>query len=224
MQNKDIDCTVLGFDERMQMIVDYAYQEKFNQRVKRLIKQAKFRLDGDINSIYYSERGFRREDLHSIASCGFIKENRSVIIHGPTGSGKTYLGCALGKMACRQKIRTRYIRMPDLLMEYEEQSIIQNGKQKVLKKYSGYELLILDEWLFEDITESSIQFIFELIERRYDNTSTIFCTQYPKKDWHARLGGGVHADSIMDRIVHNAIWLFAGTKNMREWTAKADID
>lgn len=76
MQNKDIDCTVLGFDERMQMIVDYAYQEKFNQRVKRLIKQAKFRLDGDINSIYYSERGFRREDLHSIASCGFIKENR----------------------------------------------------------------------------------------------------------------------------------------------------
>lgn len=224
MQNKDIDCTVLGFDERMQMIVDYAYQEKFNQRVKRLIKQAKFRLDGDINSIYYSERGFRREDLHSIASCGFIKENRSVIIHRPTGSGKTYLGCALGKMACRQKIRTRYIRMPDLLMEYEEQSIIQNGKQKVLKKYSGYELLILDEWLFEDITESSIQFIFELIERRYDNTSTIFCTQYPKKDWHARLGGGVHADSIMDRIVHNAIWLFAGTKNMREWIAKADID
>lgn len=74
------------------------------------------------------------------------------------------------------------------------------------------------------ITESSIQFIFELIERRYDNASTIFCTQYPKKDWHARLGGGVHADSIMDRIVHNAIWLFAGTKNMREWTAKADID
>ncbi len=64
--------------------------------------------------------------------------------------------------------------MPDLLMEYDELSIIQNGKQKVLKKYSSYELLILDEWLFGDFTENSIQFIFELIERHYDNTATIF--------------------------------------------------
>lgn len=114
--------------------------------------------------------------------------------------------------------------MPDLLMEYDELSIIQNGKQNILKKYSGYDLLILDEWLFDDFTESSIQFIFELIERRYDNTATIFCTQYPKKDWHSRLGGGIHADSIMDRIVHNAAWIFAGAKNMRELTAKADLD
>ncbi|MGM9937194.1 MAG: ATP-binding protein [Candidatus Ornithomonoglobus sp.] len=61
-----------------------------------------------------------------------------------------------------------------------------------------------------------LQFIFELIERRYDNTATIFCTQYPKKAWHSRLGEGIHDDSIMDRIVHNAAWVFAGAKNMRD--------
>ena len=58
--------------------------------------------------------------------------------------------------------------------------------------------------------------LFELIERRYDESSTVFCTQYPKKDWHQRLGGGVHADAIMDRIVHNAVWVETGTVNMRE--------
>lgn len=44
----------------------------------------------------------------------------------------------------------------------------------------------------------------------YSCTSTIFCTQYRKEDWHTRLGGGVHADAIMDRIVHNAIWIETG--------------
>ena len=59
------------------------------------------------------------------------------------------------------------------------------------------------------------------VERRYDATSTVFCTQYAKKDWHQRLGGGVHADAIMDRIVHNTLWIETGDVNMREHTAAA---
>ncbi len=52
-----------------------------------------------------------------------------------------------------------------------------------------------------------------------DTASTVFCTQYAKKDWHQRLGSGVHADAIMDRIVHSAIWIDTGTHNMREHAA-----
>jgi DNA replication protein DnaC len=81
-------------------------------------------------------------------------------------------------------------------------------------------LLILDEWLLNDMTESEQHFIFELIERRYDCTSTIFCTQYKREDWHRRLGGGIHADAIMDRIVHTAAWVYSGDINMRELQAK----
>ena len=54
----------------------------------------------------------------------------------------------------------------------------------------------------------------------YDNSSTIYCTQFMKKDWHQRLGGGVHADAMMDRIVHNAVWFDTGDKNIREYEAK----
>jgi DNA replication protein DnaC len=61
--------------------------------------------------------------------------------------------------------------------------------------------------------------LLELLERRYDTASTVFCTQYAKKDWHQRLGSGVHADAIMDRIVHNTIWFDTGNHNMREHAA-----
>lgn len=60
--------------------------------------------------------------------------------------------------------------------------------------------------------------LLELLERRYDHVTTVFCTQDAKRDWHQRLGSGVHADAIMDHIVHNTIWFDTGTHNMREQT------
>jgi DNA replication protein DnaC len=116
-----------------------------------------------------------------------------------------------------QGIRTRYIRIPDLLMLHDEASLPKQGIPKLLKKFSNYKLLILDEWLLNDLSDEEQYFLLELIERRHNCSSTIFCTQYKKEDWHARLGGGVHADAIMDRIVHNAVWVYAGNLNMREF-------
>ena len=124
------------------------------------------------------------------------------------------------RQACMQGFRTRYIRVPDLMELLGEASLDIHGRAKILKKFSGYRLLILDEWLLNDMTEIEQHFIFELIERRYDCTSTIFCTQYKREDWHSRLGGGIHADAIMDRIVHTAAWVYSGDINMRELQAK----
>jgi len=81
-------------------------------------------------------------------------------------------------------------------------------------------LLLLDEWLLDDLSYAKLHFIFELIEHRYDETATTFCTKYKVEDWHARLGGGILADSIMDRIIHNAVRVFSGNLNMRELHAQ----
>lgn len=223
MQSSDISYTSLAFDERMQRLVDYVYQEKYNSKIQRLIKLSNFRLPkAEINDIYYIERGIDRQTIQELSTCQFLDNYTNIIFQGFTGSGKTYLACALGKQACKRQIRTKYIRLPDLLMEYDEAALISHGTQKLLKKYTGYGVLILDEWLLEDISEEEQHFIFELIERRHDSSSTIFCTQYRKENWHSRLGGGVHADAIMDRIVHNAVWVETGTMNMREYYAKKD--
>ena len=223
MQRQDISYTSLPFDERIQRMVDYVYQEKYNTKIQRLIKLSKFRLPkAEVNSIYYIERGIDRQIIQELATCQFIDTSSDIIFQGFTGSGKTFLACALGRQACKNQIRTRYIRIPDLLMERDEAGLTIQGIPKLLKKYANYGLLILDEWLFDNISEEEQHFLFELIERRHDGTSTVFCTQYRKEDWHSRLGGGVHADAIMDRIVHNAVWVDSGGMNMREFYAKKD--
>lgn len=224
MQQGDINRVTQPFDERMQHLIDYLYQEKYNSKIQRLMKLSRFRLPkAEVNDIYYVERGIDRLAIQELFTCQFTGSSSDVIFQGFTGSGKTFFACALGRQACKQQIRTRYIRLPDLLVEHDEATLTPRGASKLLKRYSGYGLLILDEWLLEDISEAEQHFIFELIERRHDSTSTIFCTQYRKEDWHARLGGGIHADAIMDRIVHNAVWVETGTMNMREYCMKHQL-
>ena len=224
VQQNDPSYVALTFDQRFQMTVDYLYQEKYNGRIQRLIKQAKFRLpNADVTSIIYSGRGLDQNVVMELSTCQFINRCAHIVLQGFTGSGKTFLACAIARQACKQRIRTRYVRLPDILMEHDEAMLTPQGKPKLLRKYCGYGLLVIDEWLLEDISDDEQHFLFELIERRHDAASTIFCTQYRKKDWHDRLGGGIHADAIMDRIVHNAAWVETGNLNMREYCAKHKI-
>jgi len=85
-----------------------------------------------------------------------------------------------------------------------------------LKKYSSYDILILDEWLIQDLSEDDVKFLFELSERRYDATSTVFCTLYKREDWVRHLGSGAYAESIVERYRFNTTWIETGDINMRE--------
>lgn len=75
---------------------------------------------------------------------------------------------------------------------------------------------MVDEWLLDKPDTEFRSMLLELIELRCGTASTVFCTQFKKKDWHPRLGGGVHSDAIVDRIVHSAVWFDMGEANMRQ--------
>ena len=217
-QEQDVNALALSFYDRLQMIVDSVYQQKYNDKVHNLIKRAHLRLPkADIHNVFYHEkRTLSRGVIDELATGKYIDENQSIILQGYTSTGKTYLGCALAKEACRQLHRTRYIRVPDMLTEYADKSLLPGGKEKVLRKYSGFKVLVLDEWLLSDLSKDEIEFLFELFERRFDISSTIFCTLYRTEDWLKRLGSGAYAESIVERYEHNSIRIETGSMNMRD--------
>ena len=216
-QERNHQYDAMSFSERMDRAVDYVWQIKYNNKVKRLLSRAKIRFsNANIVDIYYVDRELDRDKMTRLAACQFIDTNTNVVFQGFTGSGKSWLACCIGKEACKKGYSVRYIRMPDLLTLFEEVADSKAKVAKLLKRFESYSLLILDEFLLNDLSPAEQLFLFELIERRYDKSSTIFCTQYRLEDWIARLGGGVHADAIFDRIVHNVEPVFAGKLNMRE--------
>lgn len=138
-----------------------------------------------------------------------------MVPRGPTGTGKTYLACAIAKAARRRRIRACYIRCPDLEELWREVRTRPGGERKIAGKYAAFQVLVPGEWLLDRPDELFRGLLPGLMEARYGAASTVFCTQFRQKDWHARLGGGVHADAIRDRTVHGAAWVGMGEMNMR---------
>ena len=124
LQEDDPQLLALPFSERFQMAVDHVYQDKYNMKSERLIKQAKLRFPAaDIHDIYYGEkRRLNRNLMGEIATCQYIEKSTSLIFQGFSSTGKTWLGCAYAKEACRHHNRTRCIRLPDLLSEFHERN------------------------------------------------------------------------------------------------------
>ncbi len=207
IQKDDASMKEVSFDDRFGMLVDAEYTSRKNNRLKRLIRKAEFEQpDASIVAIdYRSGRKLNRELIERLATCEYITEYRNIFITGATGSGKTYMACAFGYEACRQFYNTKFVRLPDLLIELEMARENRTFTKSMLK-YTKPALLIIDEWLLLKPSESEQKTIFEILHRRSGKSSTIFCSQYPSSEWYDQLGGLANplTDSILDRIIHNA--------------------
>lgn len=206
MQERDITLVDMSYDERLELLLSTLVQERENKLINRLIKNAYFKYPtASLASLDYDSRQIKKSTIMNLASMAFIGSATNLIITGPTGAGKTYLSCALGIEACKQTYRVLYIRMPDLMRNFENQRDNLRELTKYRKRIGNYHLLILDEWLNYKVTEKEAKILYELFEQRSGNNPTIFVGQYPVDEWHERLGGGTQADSIMDRIIHKRI-------------------
>lgn len=196
----------IAFEDRFGMLVDIEYSNRKSNSLKRLIRNAGFDQPeahiADIN--YTSGRKLNRVLIERLATCEYITEHRNLFITGATGSGKTYMACAFGMEACKQRFKTKYIRLLDLLLELE---LARNDStyKKVQAKYANPILLIIDELLLK-VTEAEQHDILELLHRRRRNSSTIFCSQYDPIGWYDQLGGDDSplSEAILDRIKHDA--------------------
>ena len=221
LQDADRTADAMPFCERVRMMVDYAYEAKYASSVKRLLQRAKLRFpEAEMGEMIYDGRGIDGVLIRETGTCQFMETARNVVIEGCTGTGKSYLACCFAKQACKKRKSARYVRLPDLLMERDELAATERSNVKILKKYARYEILVLDEWLTEDVDDTDISFLFELVERRYAAKSTVLCTQYTPAEWHGRLGGGVQADALVDRLVHGAVRIDLGDVNVRKLLAE----
>jgi len=207
IQMKDPKMKDITFEDRFGLLVDIEYNTRKSNSLKRLIKRADFdQPEAHIAGIdYTSGRKLNRNLIERLATCEYITEYRNIFITGATGSGKTYMACAFGMEACKQRYKTAYIRLPDLLLELDMAR--SNGTyKKVLAKYANPVLLIIDEWLLLKPTEAEQHDIMELLHRRRKRSSTIFCSQYDPSGWYDQLGGDDSplAEAILDRIKHDA--------------------
>ncbi len=211
----------LAFEERFGLLVDQEMTYRENRRLQRLLKAAKFRESGCVEDIdYVPERGLERSLMASLAQCQWVRQGANLLMTGPTGSGKTWLGCALGNRACRLGLTVIFHRLPLLL----EDLAIAHGDgsfRKRLNQLAKADLLILDDFGIAAMNAIGRSDLLEVIEQRTGNRSTLVTSQLPVDRWHDYLSGGnsTLADAILDRLVSGAhrIELKGGSMRKRRW-------
>lgn len=204
-QQQKPDIAHLSFEERFGLLVDAEWIHRENKRLSRRLGEAKLRLSQacveDID--YAARRELDKAVMRQLAACRWVHEHQNVVVTGATGTGKTFLACALAQQACRKGYRVVYRRASRL---FDELTLAHadGSYARVLSRLARIDVLVIDDWALTPVRDTDRRDLLEILEDRYGNRSTIMTSQLPTAKWHDHLGDPTVADAIADRVLHNA--------------------
>lgn len=203
-QLETTDMSQLSFEERFAMLVDHQWLWKENRALSRRLLSAKLKERAVIEDIDYQHpRGLDRKLMRTLSSSEWIRQKQNLVLIGPTGIGKSWLGCALAQKACRDGYSVLHKRMSELFRELAV-AHADGSIGRVLLKLSRVDVLLLDDFAMAPLKDSERRDFLEISDDRYQRRSMILTSQMPVAHWHEQIGDPTIADSILDRLVHNS--------------------
>ncbi len=219
-QTQMSEIEALSFEERLGLLVDREVTERENRRLHTRLRKAHLRQRASIEDIdFQAARGLDRAQVMRLAGCQWVAARHNVLITGPTGVGKSYLGCALAHKACLKGYSAFYRRLPRLL-EQLHLAKADGSYGKMLLRLSKIDVLVLDDWGLVKLNPAQQHDLLEVIDDRHDRRSTIVTSQLAVEHWHETMTDPTLADAILDRLIHAAYRLNLRGESMRKKRAE----
>ncbi len=207
----------LPWMDALTMLVDAEYDSRSSKRIASLLKKARMKYStACLEDLRYDPaRNLKKEVIRELRSCRFLSEAHNILISGATGTGKSYLGCALGNLACRNGYRVSYYRVSVFLDAMMAERALGNYA-KALEKLRKVKLLILDDLSADVLKSEERKILFDVIEERYLQGSVIVTSAVPVTQWHEIIGEPSAAEGICDRLFHHCHKIDLKGESMRK--------
>ena len=216
-QSEQTGITDLSFEERFALLVDQQWNWRQNRALERRLTKAKLRHRASVEDLdFRTPRGLDRALVRSLTQDStWVREHQNIFLLGPTGIGKSFLACALAEKACRDGFTAWYTRAAQLFRDLAL-ARADGSLRTLLARWARLDVLVVDDWAMAPLADAERRDFLEICEDRYQQHSTILTSQLPVAKWHEQIGDPTLADSILDRLVHNAHRIEMRGESMRK--------
>lgn len=191
-------------DEAIAYLVDSEWDYRKNRKLERLLKISKLRYNSSFEEIFYNaDRNLDKNQMLRLFDCSWISGGENILITGATGTGKSYIACALGHIACLNEFKVLYVNAIKLFtnLKYAKAD---GSYVKLIEKIKNTDVFIIDDFGLEPIDSANSLNFLEILEDRYNKKSTIIVSQLPFDNWYDIIAEKTIADAICDRIIENS--------------------
>ena len=198
------DLATLPFEDRFALLLEREKLAREDRRLTRLLQIARLRHPACVEDVNFRvKRSLDRALFVRLAGGDWVRQHEVLLLVGPTGTGKSWLACALGHAACRQGATVRYVRLPRLLGDLAP-ARGDGSYGRLLQHFAKTDLLILDDWGLAPLGDRERRDLLEIMEDRTGRRATLVTSQVPVDHWHDLIGDATFGDAILDRLVHHA--------------------
>jgi len=196
--------SAMSYEELLTILFQDELESSEKQALQRRIDHAKFEELKTFESFYMSRYSLPiKHAINDLMTGKFIKEKNHVIIMGPVGTGKTHLSQALGMLACQKRKKVKFVSTNELLNEFYR-ARADNTHDKVFKRYTKFDLLILDDFGLKLLSPEQSSDLYDIIASTHITTSLIITTNRKIEKWTELFYDPVMANAALDRIVNKA--------------------
>lgn len=216
-QMQEPDIHQLSFEERLGLLIDRQWDWRQNRALERRLRNARLQGPACVEDIdYRTPRGLDRAVVRSLTQqSAWVEAHQNLFLLGPTGIGKTWLARAIAQKACRDGYTALFLKAAEMFRDLA-MARADGSHAKLLSIMGRVDVLVVDDFCMAPMTEAERRDFLEVCDSRYQARSTLLTSQLPVASWHAQIGDPTIADSILDRLVHNAHRLELHGESMRK--------
>jgi DNA replication protein DnaC len=155
-----------------------------------------------------------RQRVLDLATGGYIRERRNVLVCGQTGVGKSHLAHALAHEAARQGFSV-LVTGANPMLTHLHAGRADGSYARRLAGYVKPHLLVVDDFGLKPLPPNGAVDMFDVIAERYEQGSILLTSNRAPAEWHDLFGDPLLAGAGLDRLAHRAIVLLITGRSYR---------